>query len=235
MSDPLQIESMDAQQIAERHVIERYLAGQLSEGESLAFEAYVESHPEITYEVEQIARMKSGLLKLKERGELPSVAPKKASVWFREPKLIAAAVAVVAVGLLLAQQLVRTPQAGLIAASIPELAGSEQPPLLLAQVVLSRSRGVAPTELHASPQKSFLEVTLELFADDTSGLYGVQLMQLTDGAPRPVATLEDLRVNSEGNLVVYAREDSLQSGDYLFRVRVPGASEPSDFALRLAR
>lgn len=235
MSEPLQIESMDAEQIAERHVIERYLAGQLSEGESLAFEAYVEAHPEITYDIEQVARMKSGLLTLKQRGALPSVETRQPSVWFREPKLIAAAVAVVALGMMLAQQLVQAPRTSLMAASIPELAGSEQPPLLLAQIVLSRSRGVAPAQLNASPQESFIEVTLELFADEPSGVYAVQLMKVVDGAPQPLAKLEDLRANGEGNLLLYAREDALQSGDYLFRVTAPALNEPSDFALRLTR
>ena len=90
MADPLQIENMDAQQIAERHVIERYLAGQLTDQEAMAFEAYVEAHPEITRDIEEIARMKTGLVRLKDRGDLPSVVVPRGNWISRRTGLVAA-------------------------------------------------------------------------------------------------------------------------------------------------
>ena len=61
---------MDAKLIAERHVIERYLAGQLSDEEADAFEVLLEAQPDLARDVERIARMKTGFAVLERNGEL---------------------------------------------------------------------------------------------------------------------------------------------------------------------
>ena len=236
MADPLQIENMDAQQIAERHVIERYLAGQLTDQEAMAFEAYVEAHPEITRDIEEIARMKTGLVRLKDRGDLPSVVVPRGNWISRRTGLVAAGVAVVAIGLLMfAPALNHRQDRTLMAATIESLAGDERPPVMISSIVLSRSRSLTPETLHASPQESFVQVSIELFAEDDLQAYSVQLLQMIGGTLEPRAELADLRVNAEGNLVVYLREDSLRAGDYVLRVAGSAAEEPADFALRISR
>lgn len=226
---------MDAQQIAERHVIERYFAGQLSDGEALAFEAYVEKHPEIVRDIEEIARMKAGLASLKKRGDLPALAESHGNWRAYRPALIAASVAVLALSILFVRPALKDrPGNALIASTIETLAGDERPPVMISAVVLSRSRSLTPETLHPSPQESFVQVTLEMFAESHAGLYSVELLQMVDGSLRPLAVIGDLRVDAEGNLVLYAREDSLSGGLYVFRAS-DGVTEPADFVLRVAR
>src|SRR4051794_10172124 len=92
---------MDTKLISERHVIERYLAGQLDDAEADAFERSLEAHPELARDVERIARMKTGFEVLQRRGELakllaqPPVAPANhRSIW-----VAAAAAVVLALGI----------------------------------------------------------------------------------------------------------------------------------------
>ena len=236
MAGPLQIEGMDAQQIAERHVVERYFAGQLSESEALAFEAYVEAHPEIVRDIEEVARMKSGLATLKMRGELPSFKATPGTSWSRWPAVIAASVAILAFGLLMFRKtLFPEPQRTLLAATIQDLAGNERPPTLIAAITLTRSRGAQPETLYASPQESFVMATLELFADDLSAPYSAQILRVADGKPTALAKIDNLHVNAEGNLVLFLREEDMPAGDYLIRVSTPGETAAADFALRVAR
>jgi len=236
LADPLQIEDMDAQQIAERHVVERYLAGHLSEGEALAFEAYIEAHPEIIRDIEDVARMKFGLATLKKRGNLPSLVEHRGSDTWRRPALIAAAIAVLALGLFVfAPAWKQNPESALIAATIRGLAGDAHPPGAISSVVLSRTRSLTPETLHPSSKGSFVQVTLELFAENASSNYSVQLMQIVDGKLQSLARLNDQQVNAEGNLVIYLREDSLSAENYVFRVSTPGEATTADYSLRVAR
>src|SRR6478735_4738856 len=94
MADPTQIPGMDATQIAERHVIERYRAGQLSDPEAEAFEAYIEAHPDVIKDIDLVSRMKCGLAALHERRELAAVVQARRIGWM--PALIAASVAALA-------------------------------------------------------------------------------------------------------------------------------------------
>src|SRR5262245_61881378 len=99
MADPTQIPNMDAKQIAERHVIERYLAGHLPEPEAGAFEAYIEAHPEVIKDIDLVSRMKCGLAALHERRELAAVVQARRRAWM--PALIAASVAALALAIFL--------------------------------------------------------------------------------------------------------------------------------------
>ena len=53
---------MDAKLISERHLIERYLAGQLSDEEADAFERALEANPALARDVERIARSRPWLV-----------------------------------------------------------------------------------------------------------------------------------------------------------------------------
>jgi hypothetical protein len=61
---------MDVKHIDDHHLIERYLAEDLSASECEAFEAYYREHPEIVREMEAVARFKAGLNDLHRVGEL---------------------------------------------------------------------------------------------------------------------------------------------------------------------
>src|SRR6185295_15926348 len=99
MAGPTQITDMDAKQIAERQIVERYLANQLSDPEAEAFEAYIEAHPEVIKDIVLVSRMKCGLATLHERRELAALVQARRRA--RMPVLIAASVAAVALAVFL--------------------------------------------------------------------------------------------------------------------------------------
>src|SRR5688572_21034668 len=81
---------MDRRYIDDHHVVARYLADRVTEEERSAFEAYYLEHPEVVQELEAAARFKTGLMRLRETGELDDLMQAKAG-GFRWPYLAAAA------------------------------------------------------------------------------------------------------------------------------------------------
>src|SRR3954469_6694082 len=113
---------MDAKLIAERHVIERYLAGQLSDDEADAFEEFLEAHPELTRDVERIARMKTGFAVLERGGALTELlAPRGAPRARRVAWIATAAVVVLALGFVVFRNTAKIPPPALVAASLKAL------------------------------------------------------------------------------------------------------------------
>src|SRR5258707_8902658 len=106
MAESEQDQVMDAKLIAERQVIERYLAGQLSDAEADAYEARLELQPELARAVEQIARMKTGFAVLERRGELAKLLAHPVAPPIRRAPWLAAAAAVFvgAIGFLVFRQ-----------------------------------------------------------------------------------------------------------------------------------
>ena len=86
---------MDTNHIADRQVIERYLAGQLSDAEADAFERDLEAHPALARDVEQVARMKTGFAVLQRRGELAKLLAQPVAPRQRRTAWVATAAAVV--------------------------------------------------------------------------------------------------------------------------------------------
>lgn len=231
MAESLQIADMDAKQIAERQVIERYLSGQLSEEDAQAFEAYVEAHPEMIREIETIARMKSGLATLQKRGELAALLKPDVPAWYRRPAIVAAlAAGVAAVVFFIAQPLGLDRGGAPLAATLQQLAGKRgSVPTISSRLSLSRSRGITPATLSVQPSGAAIEVTLQISAPDGAAHYTVSLLRAAGGS---VASIKELRANSEGNLAFFVAADSLVEGTYLFRVSTEGR-EPQDFGMRV--
>jgi len=154
MAGSEQDQVMDAKLISERQVIERYLAGQLSDAEADAFEQTLEAHPEFARDVERVARLKTGFAVLQRRGELAKLLAQPVAPPNRRPVWVAAAAAVVLTLGFLAFRQSEMPAAPatLLAASLDKLSSrSESPIPLLASVALARARGMgADAELKAS-------------------------------------------------------------------------------------
>src|SRR4051812_22804392 len=129
MGDSEQDQSMDSKLISDRQVIERYLAGQLSDAEADAFERDLEARPELARDIEQIARMKTGFSVLERRGELakllarPVAPPKRRAAW-----VAVAAAAVLAVGFMAFRQADTPAPATLLAASLKALSARSDSP-----------------------------------------------------------------------------------------------------------
>ena len=181
MTDPAQIPNMDAKQIAELHVIERYLADQLTDEEAHAFEAYVEAHPEVTRDIENISRMKAGLASLRQRGEL---APLLVAERPRKPLwllLAAAAAAVLVAVLVVPRYLGGGSNLPVLAASAQQLLGENEKPLpISARLLVGRARGATPNTLAAPRNDQGVELRLDVHADEPV-LVGPALEVLQEG------------------------------------------------------
>jgi anti-sigma factor RsiW len=224
---------MDARQLAERQIVERYLADQLTEEEAQAFEAYTEAHPEIVREIETIARMKSGLTVLRRRGELDALLGRSVPKWYRRPAiLVTLAASVAAVAFLIAQTGRVDRGNAYLAATLQQLAeatGGES--TVSSRILLSRLRGITPSALSVPPGASAVEVTLQVSAPPGSA-HDVGLLRITDGSAGLMATLDDVTADTEGNIAIFVSANALVEGSYLFRVSTEGR-EPQDFGMRV--
>ena len=234
MTDPAQIPNMDAKQIAELHVIERYLADQLTDEEAHAFEAYVEAHPEVTRDIENISRMKAGLASLRQRGELAPLLvaerPRK-PLWFL---LAAAAAAVLVAVLVVPRYLGGGSNLPVLAASAQQLLGENEKPLpISARLLVGRARGATPNTLAAPRNDQGVELRLDVHADEPSVRYFVEFFRVSGTSLDPVGSLADAPSQLDGTVSVFVRGSALVEGNYLVRASTAGTTEPVEFTLRV--
>jgi anti-sigma factor RsiW len=236
MAGSEQDQVMDPKLIAERHVIERYLAGQLSDAEADAFERSLEEHPELAQDVERIARMKTGLAVLERRGELaklfaqPVARPKRRAVW-----VSAAAAVVLALGIVVFRQADAPAPATLLAVSLKALSSrSESPIPLRASVALARARGMgADAELTASVAEPGA-AELELATGAVAGThYAIELLAVDSVGARAVAHVPDVATDSSGAVHVFMTLHALAPGPYLLRLTPPDGSAPIEYSIAL--
>lgn len=224
-------------------IASRYLADQLTPEERDAFEAELLKSPEVAEELEATARLKVGLARLKDTGELSKLAGHKP--WFQRPTFFAAAamVPIAAIGLLLARSALLSQPDLLVASPTALVAG-----LQLGQThPIERLRGSSYDLQFTLPEHhEAIELRVRAAAVSTAGRYNVALSQIQDsGASVPVATLKGLQATSDQFVSMYADSALLKPGRYqlvvtpvgslssdqeeifLIRVRPPG-SETSD-------
>jgi len=227
---------MDAKLISERHVIERYLAGQLSDAEADAFERTLEAHPELARDVERIVRLKTGFAVLERRGELakllaqPVAPPKRRAAWIG-----AAAAVVLALGILVFRQSDAPAPATLLATSLHALSSrSESPIPLRASVALARARGMGADAELTSSGKSPGAAELELATGADAGThYAIELLAVDSAGARPVAKLPDAATDASGAVHVFVSLQALPPGPYLLRLSPAGASAPIEYSIAL--
>lgn len=227
---------MDAKLISERHVIERYLAGQLSDAEADAFERALEAHPELARDVERIARMKTGFEVLERRGELakllaqPVAPPKRRVAW-----VAAAAAVVLALGLLVFRQAEPPGPATLLAASLDALSSrSESPIPLRASVALARARGMGADAELTSSGKQAGAAELELATGGAAGTpYAVELLAIDSAGARAVSTVTGAKTDASGAVHVFVSLQALAPGPYLLRLTPPDESAAIEYSIAL--
>lgn len=235
MADSQQNPVMDAKLIAERHVIERYLAGQLTDDEADALEAYLESHPGLAQEVERIARMKTGFAVLERRGELAGLLAESAAPRSRRTAWMAAAAALVlAVSFFIFRQAGDgDPRSLRLAASLQTLSKASGSPVpLRTSVSLMRARGVgADAELtSAGAAQGAAELELDMGAD--GGTYDVELLA-AGAAGVPLARIADVAADAGGIVRLYLSLHELEPGAYLLRLTPKDAAAPVEYSLRV--
>jgi anti-sigma factor RsiW len=234
MAGSEQDQVMDAKLIAERQVIEKYLAGQLSDAEADAFEARLESHPELARDVEQIARMKTGFAVLERRGELakllahPVAPPKRRAAWMAA----AAAVFVGAIGFLVFRQAESPAPATLLAISLDALSRHSDSPIpLRASIALARARGLgADAELESGKAPGAAE--LELATGDAAQThYSVELLAIDSSGAKAVAKLPDAATDGSGAMHLFVSLQAVKPGPYLLRLTPAGGGTPVEYSI----
>jgi hypothetical protein len=231
---------MDRKYIDDHHIVARYLANQLSDSDREAFEAYYLQNGEMMQELEAAARLKVGLMQLRDAGELDSLLQRRAS---RTPWLLAlaAGVAVAAVGIaLLVQRQPTVPV--LLAGSASALLDASGRALPLSRLhTIERMRGAASVDrtidLPSVPQAIGLQIAPEYEASPPR--YQVELASMPaagQGSEQIIAEADSLEPNAAGFVEVYLDSSRVQPGAY--RITLSGdagtsaANASSSFVVR---
>jgi hypothetical protein len=216
-------------------VANRYLADQLSDAERDAFEAALLQNPEITQELEATARLKVGMERLRERGELDKLV--HARPFFERPGFLAAAasIGVLAIGLMFVRwQSVSAPSvlassaAEFIDVSGRKLAVGLTPPML-------RTRSATyDAEIELPVERQALNLRLLPAGLEGAEKFSVSLARLKDdGSTEAVAAVKDLRPAQDGYISVFADSASLRPGRYQLIVTGEGSEAPVFFLIRV--
>jgi hypothetical protein len=211
-------------------LVNRYLAGQLTEAERAAFEAELARNPATLEEMEATARLKVGLEKLRESGELREEL-RQSPLWRHPPILaLAATFAALVVGFSLFRGNISRhtpPLLAATAASFVDQGGSVLSVASTHAVFRKRVEAYdAVIELPGSQQAVELRVLPETPAE--SGRYRVSLSRIHDDTTaEPIALVADLVPADDGFVTVYADASRLVPGRY--RLSVSGDA-PKDAA-----
>jgi hypothetical protein len=229
---------MDRKYIEDHHIVARYLAEQLSDAEQQAFEAYYLAHPDVIQDMEAVARLKVGLARLEESGELGKLikAPR-----FPRSYYISAAAAVVAAVALLFFYLRESPQRPTLAASAATLVDRSGASLAVtATHLLLRTRSAAAYDAEItitdSPQVIELRVLPEV--ETRPARYRVQLAAVAVGSDlQPVAEVGNLVPGEDGFVPVYLEPSGLAPGRYVLSIAGEAGTSTSnarsDFVISL--
>ncbi len=217
----------------------RYLADQLCEAERDKFEAHLLRDPEVVRELEATARLKVGLRRLREAGELaPLLRPKP---MFTQPwgAALAASIAVLAICTALFHWST-SPPSGMLATSVSSLVDSSGEVLRVgathALLPTRAEKYDAVIELPETPQA----IEFRVLPDSKGASYRVNLARLAaNDAVVPIATLQDLEIAADGFITVFVDSSRLEPGRYLLAVSAGtgenSSAATSTFLLKVAR
>jgi hypothetical protein len=230
---------MDRKYIDDHHIVARYLADQLSDAERTAFEDHYVRHPEMLRELDAAAALKIGLARLDAVGEFPRLLKPAPPSRMQKYLAAAAAIAIVAIGLL--TFLVHGPsREPVLSASSHSVVDSLGAPLRIASThSIERVRGVmydATIDLPPLPAAIELRVRPEYAAEPPR--YHVSLLLVGDNdAAREVAQLGGFEPNADGVVPVFLNSQMLKRGRYQLVLsgdkNTTAANDSSTFLIQL--
>jgi hypothetical protein len=229
---------MDRQYIDDRHVVARFLAGQLSKDESREFEEYMVTNPEIVHELESTARLKVGLHVLKETGELDSLL--KPKPFFRDARyawVASAAILALSAFFYLKGGAPQTPKLFASMSAVVDSVGHLLP--IARTYAILRTRGNdydAMVELPSTPKAIELRILPETVAHPAR--YRVFLERIADDdSLTKIGTVAGLVPNASGFVSVYFDSSVLMRGRYQLTISgdvgTDGANAVSLFRIKL--
>jgi hypothetical protein len=208
---------MTLSHIHEGELANRYLAGTLSEGERDAYEPEVARNEDTLRELEATARLKVGLARLRESGELQELLRPAPWPRYRLAIAAAAAIAVIAVTVMFARfggESTARPLLAASAISLVDRSGSALP--VAATVALYRKRvATYDATIEASPTPRAIELRVLPEMPVSSGAYRVTLARMNGAAPaEPLASIPKLQPATDGFITLFVDASGLDAGTY---------------------
>ncbi len=218
---------MDRQYIADRHVVARYLADQLSDAERGEFEAFCAENPEVWREIEATARLKVGLAKLAETGELEGALAKPQGFGAFAMRH-AAGFGAIGVGIAVLIGTVYVMRVPAMGSSIAEVSGRFRSDLPVSTAVydfMQMRSGEANTDiakevsLPSAPKALHFRVAPQAKSKPP---YRAVLRQISDSGSRMIAQVDGLELDDGHFVSFFVNSAALVSGMYVLTV------EPED-------
>ena len=215
-----------------------YIAGRLSDDESLAFEDRLLSDPGLARELEQALRLREGLHRLREQGYVRRAPTRRIGSRFWLPALVAAAAAGVALvlGVYRGAWMHRAtgPSTVLMESLESRSAGAGQ--LIAAHFTFVPVRGSSTPDLDL-PSAGLIEFRVAPASRIGSLRYRVTLLRRNQAnALEPLATLAGATLSADGYVHAQADAARLEPGSYALRIEpdaaVPGLAATFPFNLR---
>jgi hypothetical protein len=230
---------MGMSHLHESELANRYLAGTLSDNERASYEPELAQNADTLRELEATARLKVGLARLRESGELDELLRPTSWARFRPALALAAGFLAVAVGVALVQLGRGThsavPMLAASATALVDRQGSVLPVTRTLAVFRKRMQGADATlEAAAAPQAVELRVLPETTV--TSESYQLKLARMSDGrVSETVASIAGLRPAADGFLDVFVDASQLSAGSYQLDVlgSMPGGATAAAGTFRL--
>jgi len=195
-------------------VLARYLAGRLTASESDAFEAYVSEHPEICQDLEQTFKLKAGLARLRERGELDALLHRRDTRRWVPYATAAALLLAILTSALWFQQRNAAP-AVLFLSPSAVAARHHAPAPILGSYVLVRTRGsAAVTNVPLPAQTGTVEVRILPSDVSPDSRYSVEVKRFDAPDGRHRSRIEGAAAGADGYVKVYLDGSELAAGDY---------------------
>ena len=196
----------------------RYLADQLADGERSRYEALLASSPDAVRELEEVARLKVGLEKLRESGELSSLLGERRRSIPRFATALAAGIGALMIGAVVWRSPSdRGPAAAPLFGSQASLVDKAGHPLPIeVRIAVYRKRSGAPDAVVEIPRSaSGVELRVLPMSVDRTHAYRVSLSRLQEnGAFAIPRAVSDVRPAADGFLEVYAEAARLTPGRY---------------------
>ncbi len=207
----------------------RYLTGRLSEAECAEFEKRLTREPELVRELEAIARFKVGLQVLHERGQLEAAT--RGPHWSYRWLAMAAAIAVLAIGVLMFRSFV-TPSEPSMLAAVPAALTDRQGNILPSAgtfTLLRKRVTTADAVIELPPPGRAIEMRVLPESPSQADGYRVSLWQQPPAAdPRRLGSLTHVSPAADGFLVVFMDTTPLTPGEYLLVVSPTDAEDRPD-------
>jgi hypothetical protein len=221
-----------SQKFIDNHdIVARYLADKLSDAERESFEAYYLERPEMLQELNRTAQFKSGLMDLRERGELEKALIVQLR-WNRSGSVaLVASIAIVVIGAIFwfTQHGARP----ILAASITMLGSDLRSTVSPVDTyAIQRTRTSSYDATISSPSKpAAIELRIKPEVSATGAGYRVSLSTISaNGVTNEIAGADNLQPAKDGFVAVYLNASNLSPAIYELKISSNVANETASSA-----